>query len=310
MEAQQPPHVHPGRSTTRLALEVLFVGVAWGSMYALYPVGLGRSGPVWLAALRFDCFFVGAAAVALWRRTDLALRGPRDWAAVLAYGGLNVVLHNLGLMAGSGHVPVAIVAMATGLNPLLTVLLSRIALPGVRLAPAALLGIATAFAGVALLAVLGGHGGGSVPLGWALVVLGGVLAWSSGSVAMKASRSALPPLAIAVWGSLLGAAVLQPMAFALEPMPRVDAAYLGVVAFSGLGGGLAAFLVWGAIVRDHGPQRANLASYVSPVAASLAAWALLGQELRPVHAAAYLLVAAGLTLTLRPARAAAGPSPD
>ena len=298
------------RGSARLAAEVVFVGVAWGVMYALYPVGLARSGPVWLAALRFAAFFAGALLVALARRVPLRPQGRADWIAILAYAGLNVALHNVLLMAGSHHAPVAFVAMATGLNPLLTLVLARLFLPGVRLAPRALLGVAVGFSGVAVLAWQGGADGAHVALPWALVVLGGVLAWSSGSVALKASRSTLPPLVLAVWGALLGTAVLTLGAVAVEPLPTFDLPLLAVVAFSGLGGGLAAFVVWGAIVRDHGPQRANLASYVSPVAASLTAWVLLGQALRPVHAAAYVLVAAGLTLSLRSTQAKAAPAPS
>lgn len=293
----------PPGSRSRLAVSVLLVGVAWGVMYALYPVGLARSGPVWLAALRFDTFLLGALAVALVRRTPLRPRGRGDWMAIAAYGGFNVVLHNLGLMAGSQHVPVAAVSIATGLAPLLTLLLARLALPGVRIGGRALLGLAAGLAGVAVLALQGASDGGAVPWPWALVVLGGVLAWCVGSVAMKASGSTLRPLALAVWGSLAGAVVLQAGALWLEPLPRVDGPYLGAVAFAGLVGGLAAFLLWGGIVRDHGPQRANLASYVSPVAASLTAWVLLGQPLRAAHALAYALVALGLTLSLLPSRA-------
>jgi drug/metabolite transporter (DMT)-like permease len=302
-----PPPGRPGvQGRGRLAFSVVLVGLAWGAMYALYPIGLERSGPAWLAALRFDAFFLGALAVALWRRQGVLPRGARDWAAVAAYAGLNVVLHNLALMAGSRHVPVAAVGIATGLNPLLTVLLSRLVLPGSRVPPAALLGLAAGLAGVGLLAVQGGAGGGAVDPPWAAVVLGGVLAWSAGSVGLKATRSTLPPLALAVWGALLGAVALHAVALG-EPPPRVDLPYAGTVLFAGLVGGLAAFLLWGGIVRDHGPQRANLASYVSPVAASLAAWALLGQGLGWVHLAAYALVALGLTLALRAAPAPSAP---
>lgn len=295
------------RHPVRLAAEVLFVGAAWGVMYALYAVGLERSGPVWLAALRFAAFLVGALAVAAWRRVPLRPKGRADWLAIAAYAGLSVAAHNVLLMAGTRHVPVALVAMATGLNPLFTLVIARFALPGVRLSPRVLAGFVLGFAGVALLALQGGADGGAVAWPWALVVLGGVLAWSSGSVAIKATRSTLPPLVLAVWGALIGAAVLGLGAFALEPLPRVDLPYLGAVLFAGLGGGLAAFLVWGALVRDHGPQRANLASYVSPVAASLTAWAVVGQPLGFVHLAAYALVALGLTFSLVPARAPEAP---
>ena len=292
-------------TTRRLVAAVLLVGVAWGVMYALYPVGLARSGPVWLAALRFDAFLLGALAVAVVRRMPLRPQGLRDWAAIGAYAGLNVILHNLALMAGSAHVPVAIVAICTGLNPLITLVLARLVLPGMHIPRLAWAGIAAGFAGVALLAADRGLGGAAVDGLWVAVALLGVLAWAAGSVAMKAAGSTLPPLALAVWGALVGAVVLQGTALAVEPFPAIDAPYLGTVAFAGLVGGLAAFLLWGGIVRDFGPQRANLASYVSPVAASLTAWVLLDQPLRLVHGAAYALVALGLTLSLLPGRAPA-----
>ncbi len=309
----QPLSVGEQRSNAGVTLAVVLVGAAWGVMYALYPIGLARSGPAWLAALRFDAFLLGALAVAAWRKVPLRPRGRADWLAILAYAGLNVVAHNLLLMAGTGHAPVALVAMATGLNPLLTLLLSRAFLPGVRLGWRAFAGLAAGFAGVGLLAFAGGHGGGATTSpAWALVVLGGVASWSAGSVALKRAGSTLPPLALAVWGALLGAAALSLAAVATEPAPAVDWPYLGAVAFAGLVGGLAAFLAWGAVVRDHGPARANLASYVSPVAASLTAWVLLGQSLRPIHAVAYALVAAGLSLSLwsPPARATAPPAAE
>jgi drug/metabolite transporter (DMT)-like permease len=299
---------------TRLVAEVAAVGVAWGVMYALYPIGLARSGPLWLAALRFWAFLAGALLFALAKRIPLLPTSNRDRAAIAAYAAFNVVLHNVGLMAGTRHVPVAIVSIATGLNPLLTLLLARMLLPGVRIPPLATLGILAGLAGVALLGWHGGTGGASIPWGWALVVVGGVLAWSLGSVALKAAGSTMHPVALAVWASLLGATVLQAGALALEPAPRIDLPYVGTVLFAGLVGGLAAFALWTTIVREHGPQRANLASYVSPVAASLTAWALLGQPLRPIHAVAYVLVALGLSLsTLASSRAGQGqptPTPE
>lgn len=299
------------RDRAQVATAVLLVGAAWGVMYALYPVGLQRSGPFWLAALRFDAFVLGVLVVALLARVRLrAPASARDWSAVAAYAGLNVVLHNVALMAGSQHVPVAFVAMTTGLSPLVTILLGRMFLGRTRLTPAALLGFVAGFAGVALLALQGGADGGSVPWMWAIVVFGGVVAWSAGSVALKAAASDLPPLSLALWSSLLGALALQTGALVLEPLPRFDLPYVGTVAFAGLIGGLGAFLLWNGVVREFGPHRANLASYVSPVAASITAWIVVDQALRPVHAVAYALVAFGLTLAVVAGPRAAAPPPS
>jgi drug/metabolite transporter (DMT)-like permease len=297
------------RGQLRLAVSLLLVGVAWGVMYALYPIGLDASGPVALAAWRFVAFFVGAVLASFLLRAPLRRpRSGRDWAGIASYAGFNVVLHNLGMMAGAGHVPVALVGLATGLNPLLTLALARVALPGTRVTRIAIVGLLVSLAGVGLLALRGGVEGGALPWFWILVVLGGVAAWAAGSVALKVARPGLPALSLAAWSSLAGAAVLLPVSLALEPSPRIDASYVLVVAFSGLVGGLGAFLIWNQVVHRFGPHRANLSSYVSPVAASFAAWVLLDQAVGWVHLASYGLVALGLTLALAGPRAPSAPA--
>src|SRR5688572_7117893 len=90
----------------RLLGFVVFIGVVWGVTYGFYPVGLQRAGPIWLSAMRFEAFAVAAFAFAwiLDKRLPLP-RERRDYAAIATYGILNVIIHNVATIGGSGHVP-------------------------------------------------------------------------------------------------------------------------------------------------------------------------------------------------------------
>lgn len=297
-----------GRGPRRRAMEtggrgwvglVLAVGLVWGITYALYPVGLAFAGPLWLAALRFDVFCVGAFA-ACWA-FDGGVRAPATWrdaAAIATYAGLNIVLHNLAIIGGAAHVPVAVVGILAGLTPILTAALAPLALPQSRPSGRLLLGLAAGFGGVAVLTFARP---GPVDLAvstWTLVAFAGFLAWALGAVLVKAAASPLPSLSVGFWAALLSVAILQPLALAAEPLPSFTPTLGLAVLFVGLVGGIGGFVGWMRLVRRLGPAHASLASLVSPAVASVAAAALLGQPLGWAHLAAYVLVGAGLVVAV------------
>jgi drug/metabolite transporter (DMT)-like permease len=290
-------HAHPHR--LRLLGFILLVGCLWGVLYSFYAIGLARAGPWWLAALRFDAFCVAALVACL--ATGQRVRAPAtrgEWGAVVAYGVLNVALHNLGMMIGAQYVPVAVVGIAAGVNPILTVALARVFHPGTPWSRTLGVALLSGFAGVGVLAFAKGDGTfGLDP--WALVVVAGVAAWSLGSVIIKSTGASLPMLLVAFWGSAVGVLVLQPAAFVLEPTPRMDWTLAGVIVYLSVFGGLLAFLIWMRVVRRYGATQANLVSFFSPVATSIAGFLLLGQPIGYVHLVAYLLIALGLFLAVR-----------
>lgn len=291
---------------------VALTGTAWGLTYALYPVGLALAGPLWLSALRFDAFALGALAALLLVEGRVPVpRGARDWAAVAAYGGLCVVLHNLGVVGGSAHVPVALVGLLAGTSPLLTAGLQAAVLPQLRLTPRLVASFAVGFVAVALLA--GARGGvPSLDLSpWTVAVFLAFLSWAVGAVAIKRSGSTLPPLALGFWGALASVPVLHALAaVAGEAVPEPSLRLAGVVLFTGLVGGVGGFLLWLRVVRSHGPAHASLASFVSPAVASLAGIVLLDQPLGPLHAVAYALLGASLWLAFRDFAGMAPPHPQ
>jgi drug/metabolite transporter (DMT)-like permease len=295
---------------------VLFIGTAWGITYALYPVGLREAGPLWLAALRFDAFCLGAF-LACWA-VDGGVRAPttlRDFGAIATYAGLNITLHNLATIGGSGHVPVAVVGLLAGLTPILTAALAPLLLPDQRPSKRLVAGLLVGFVGVAVLVLSRPGGSSGAPLtAWTLVVFVGFLAWALGAIFLKAARSPLPSLSVGFWGALASVAVLNPLALT-EPMPVPSLTLGATVLFIGLVGGVGGFVAWMRLVRRFGPAQASLPSFVSPAVASLAGMVLVQQPLGWGHLVAYLLVAGGLALAARdlmgaPARPLPGAATD
>lgn len=286
---------------------VLIIAAAWGLMYSSYKVGLERSGPLWLASLRFEAFALAALVASLFVRG--ALRVPstgRDWAAVLAYAGLNVVLHNLGTIGGAGHVSVAVIGVLAGTTPLLTAGFAWVLPPRSRFGPWTLGGLLLGFVGVAFLAAQRNAGGDWAISFWAIVVLLGFAAWALGTVLIRWADSALHGLSIGFWGSLSALLVLQPAALVLEPLPRFDAVLVAIAAFAGAVGGVLAFLLWLGLVRKHGARNANLVSYVSPIATTLSGILFLDEPFSPVALLAYAFIAAGLGLVIHDMPRSAG----
>jgi probable blue pigment (indigoidine) exporter len=289
-----------GSNRFSLVLYVLIIAVSWGLMYTSYKIGLERSGPLWLASLRFE-FFAGAALIA-GLLIPGALRWPAgagDWGAVAAYAGLNVILHNLGTIGGAAFVPTAVIGVLAGTTPILTAGFAQWLLPDQRLTRTTLIGLACGFAGVAVLTTQRSEAGAFALSGWTLLVGAGFACWALGTVLIRASGSKLHGLSLGLWGSLIAVLVLQPLAFALEPVPDFDLTLIGVAAFAGLVGGVLAFLLWLGLVRRYGPRNANLVSYVSPIATTLSGVIFLKESVGVAAFGAYALIALGLGLVVR-----------
>jgi drug/metabolite transporter (DMT)-like permease len=127
-----------------------------------------------------------------------------------------------------------------------------------------------------------------------------------GSVLVKRQKHGMDVYAFIVWHSLAGAAVLHVLALGLEGGGRaawdlpgtLSLFYLAVIS-SGLG-----FIAYFTLLERIGPIRSNIVSYLAPVAATVAAFAVLGQPFEARAAVAYAFVAAGFWLIARPARGA------
>ncbi|MFH8386319.1 EamA family transporter [Kitasatospora sp. NPDC018058] len=289
------PAVRNGMPPRHIALAVL-VAAVWGLNFVLIHVGLDSFPPLLFCALRFAVvavpavFFVGPPKVA--------------WRWVLAVGlVLGVVKFGLLFLGMHAGMPAGLSSLVlqgqAGFTALFAAALLRERPGGQRL-----LGLAIAFAGIALSAFDQGLGG---PLGAFVLVVLAAVAWGLSNVL---TRKAAPPDALRwmVWVSavpplpLLGLSLLVEGPDAdLRALRGITLGGLGAIGYVGLVSTLFGFVAWSYLLRSHDATAVAPYSLLVPVFGMSSAWLLLGERITPQAGAAALLVIAGIGITaLRP----------
>lgn len=273
-------------------------GLLIGAAMVASRFALEQMPPATLALLRYS---VGALCLlppllmirrARFERRDLlpvALLG-------IAQFGILIALLNWGLR----FMPAARATLIFATFPLLTMLLAA-ALRLERLTLARTAGVLLSFAGVAL--VLGDKALGAEAGWWGeAAVFAAALTGAICSVFYRPYVRKYPPLQVSWFAMVASVAFLVPLAAGegfFDHWPRFDGAAWGAVLFVGLASA-AAYFLWLFALAHTSPTRVTVFVSVSPPAAALLGWALLGEALSPLFLAAVACLAGGLWLAQRP----------
>lgn len=276
--------------------------------------------PLTLAMLRytigFACllpFACGRLAVARARPAAAAPVGasrPRDLLAMAALGisqfGVLIALLNFGLQ----HVGAAQAALIFSLFPLLTLLIAA-ALGRERITVSLALGVLVSILGVALslapklAASQAGHWQGEAAVAAAAAI--GALC----SVLYRPYLARYPTVPVSAYAMAASVLFLAVLALGEHWPSRIGGFSSGAwaaVAFIGVSSGVGYFW-WLYALKHESPTRVTVFLALNPVTATLLGWWLLGEAAPPAAAGALLLIAAGLWLATRPAKAPRQP-PD
>jgi drug/metabolite transporter (DMT)-like permease len=283
----------------------LFVALAvlWGSAFPAIKSGLAYLPPVLFAAVRYDLagvLVLGYAAVATprWRP-----RNRREWVAVAISGALMIAAYHALLFVGQQGTTSGAAAIIVSLNPVLTTAFARALLPDERLALPGLVGLASGFAGVAVLANpdTGNLAAGNTVA--ELLVLAAVAAFALGSVALRRTGSGdLPRETLQAWAMLVGAALMHGVSVGLGESPaaaRWTWEALASLAYLAVAASAVGFLIYFDLLDRLGPIEINLVSYAAPPVAVVTGFLLLGERLGLRAAAGFLLVVVGFALVKR-----------
>ncbi len=281
--------------------------VLWGANWPVMKVGLTYLPPISFAAVRL---VLGAATVAAVApvRGELRLPARQDLPVVLGVGLMQMAGY-LGLVTfGLQYVPAgrsAILAYTTSLwvVPMATLLLGE-RLSGLRLA-----GFCLGLGGVLVLFNPFGFDwtDPQVILGNGLLLLAALL-WAILIVQVRGHRMAGSPLSLAPWQFAIGAALLVPLAVALEGDRPWDwsPALAAILVYNGP---LAtAFCFWAVITitRSLPAITTSLSSLGVPVFGLTVSALTIGEPLTPTNVAGLLLIVAGLACVTVADRSARG----
>jgi drug/metabolite transporter (DMT)-like permease len=267
------------------------MSVLWGGSYLLIEIAeRGGMSAIWVAWLRVVIAAVVLMALAARAGTLGALRGR--WRGIVAYAVIEVSLPFPLIAAGEVHVASSLTAIIIAAVPLFGALLAMRFDHDERPTPTRAAGLGLGFAGVIVLVGLDVAGSTAELIGAGAIVLAG-LGYACGPLLVKHALAGLDPRAMMGSSLALAALILTPPALVDPPPGRVDAGAIACVVALGLVCTAAAFVIFAVLIREAGPSRATVITYINPVVALGLGVGLEGERPGPGAIVGLVLILAG-----------------
>jgi drug/metabolite transporter (DMT)-like permease len=223
-----------------------------------------------------------------------SLRGAWKWCA--AYAVFEIALPFPLIAAGEQRVSSSLAAILIACVPLMVALIALRVDPSERVTGTRLVGLLIGLAGVVALVGIDVAGDSRELVGTALIVAAAI-GYAIGPMILKYKLAGIDPRA-AMGGSLLIAGmVLAPFAAVGAPSSVPDGDALLSMVVLGLVCTALAFVVFSVLIREVGPSRALVITYINPVVAVALGIAILGERPGAGAVAGLLLILAGSWLS-------------
>jgi len=265
--------------------------VVWGIPYLLIKVAVGG---VSVPMVVFSRTAVGALILlplALRVGQFRALRPVWPWLA--AFAALEMIVPWGLLSSAERQLPSSLAGLLIAAVPIIAVVIARLTGGTERLTWRRWSGLLTGLAGVAVLAAPHLAGGHAWPIAEVLLVAVGYAAAPLIAARKLADVPALPMTTACL---TVAALVYTPAAIVTWPHRLPSAQVLAALAALGVICTAAAFLVFLRLIREAGPTRAMVFTYVNPAVAVAGGVLVLGEPFTVTIAAAFVLILTGCVL--------------
>lgn len=255
--------------TTDVLLTALAPAI-WGSTYLVTTEALPAGYPVTLAALR--ALPAGLLLLAVTRCLP-----PRVWLGrVFLLGAFNFALFWVLLFVAAYRLPGGVAATLGALQAMMVILMARGWL-GTPIRADAIVAAASGVLGVALLLIGPEAELDAVGIG---AGLGGAASMAAGTVLSRKWQPPVSALSFTAWQLTAGGVLLLPLALIFEPpLPPLSTTNLAGLAWLGLIGAAATYVLWFRGVARLEPGAVSMLGMMSPVTAVILGWVWLGQSL-------------------------------
>lgn len=274
-----------------------FMSLVWGASYLLIKIAIDGGFPApavaWLRVALAALILIAVA----WRAGALRSVWPA-WPWILGYAVAEISVPFPLIAAGEVHVASSLAAIIIAAVPLLVSVLSLRFDPSERPTVRQGVGLVVGFAGVVALMGLDLGGNGAALLGAGAVFLGAV-GYAVGPMLVKLGMSGLDSRAVMGASLVAGTVLLAP--FAAIDLPRrapTGGAWAAVGAL-GVFCTAIAFVVYTVLIREAGPARATVITYINPLVALALGTTLLGERPGAGAIAGLVLILAGSWLSTR-----------
>jgi drug/metabolite transporter (DMT)-like permease len=282
----------------------LSMSVIWGIPYLLIKVAVGELTPVLVV---FGRCIVGAAILLPWALAQGWVRPAlRHWKALLLFAALEMTGPWLLLSYAETTLSSSLTGLLVATTPFVAALAGRIAGDEDRLTPVRLAGMGLGVVGIAVLLGLDVSGAQLLPIAAvALTVVG----YATAPMVVSRALPEVPGVAASALALSVTAVVYAPFAVPqLGDALRASARALLSVAGLGVVCTAVALAVFFLLIREVGPQRALVITFVNPAVAVVLGVLLLGESFTLGIAVGLPLVLAGCVLATR--RSAPVPAPE
>jgi len=273
----------------------LAMSVIWGVPYLLIKVAVDEVSPVMVVFAR--CV-IGAALLLPWTIAKGQLRPAlRHWRALLLFTVLEMAGPWLLIAYAEGSLSSSLTGLLVAGVPFVAALAARLAGEEERLTPIRILGMVIGVVGIAVLLGLDIEGAQLLPLlAIGLVLIG----YATGPLVVTRALPDVPGVAASAIALAVTAVVYAPFALPqLDEVSDVSApAWLSLIGLGVVCTALALALFF-ALIREVGPQRALVITFVNPAVAVLLGVLLLDEPFTLGIAIGLPLVLAGCVLATR-----------
>ncbi len=265
--------------------------VVWGIPYLLIKVAVGS---VSVPMVVFSRTALGALILlplAL-RSGQLAALRP-VWRPLVAFAVLEMIVPWGLLSNAERQLPSSLAGLLIAAVPIIGVVIARLTGGAERLSPRRWAGLLVGLGGVAVLAaphLAGGHGW---PVAEVLLV---AVCYATAPLIAAPKLASVPALPMTAACLTLAALVYTPAAILTWPHRLPPGQVLAALATLGAICTACAFIVFLQLIRDAGPSRAMVFTYINPAVAVAGGVVLLGEPFTITIAAAFVLILTGCVL--------------
>jgi drug/metabolite transporter (DMT)-like permease len=276
--------------------------VIWGIPYLFIRVAVHEISP---AVLVFGRTFVAALILLPIALTRGGVRGiGKAWLWIVVFAAVEVGLPWLALSSAEQQISSALAGLLISAVPLVTLVIGIAFRNRQQIMTANLVGLLIGVAGVALIVGFDLRASNVVALAEMAVV---VVGYSLGPTIFARYLSGIPSFTVNGIALALCFIAYAPFGVAQWPHTTPSAGVFGAVLVLAVVCTALAFLLYFELVKEVGPVRASVITYINPAVAALLGVAVLHESLTLAMLAGFALVLAGSGLaTRRPAPSAAG----
>jgi drug/metabolite transporter (DMT)-like permease len=267
------------------------MSVIWGVPYLFIKVAVDDGvPPVFVAWARIALAAAVLVPVAVHAGAFRTLRGKSRW--VLAYAILEIAIPFPLIAAAEQHVDSGLTAIVIAAVPLFVALLALRFDHEERATGARLAGLFVGLAGVVALVGID-VAGSSAALLSAGALLVSAFCYAAGPMILKQQLGDVATVATMSTSLVIAGIVLTPLAAIDAPAEMPSAEAWAAIAVLGLVCTATAFMIFGPLIREIGPGRALVITYINPVVAVALGIVVLGERPGPGSIVGLVLILAG-----------------